>query len=99
MEKKVTKEKYFEGIGRRKTSTARVRIFKAPKASFIVNDKDAKEYFKTEDQRRLIQDPIIKGLPAVKPKFKWNIKAKVTGGGIHSQAARAARGQGAASAH
>lgn len=81
-----SKEKYFEAIGRRKTSTARVRIFEAAKMSFIVNGKDAKEYFKTEDQRRLIQDPIMKGLPTVKPGFKWSIKVKVAGGGIHSQA-------------
>lgn len=81
-EKKITKEKYIEAIGRRKTSTARVRIFEASKTSFIVNGKDAKEYFKTEDQRRLIQDPIIKG----KPGSKWSVRAQVSGGGIHSQA-------------
>jgi len=79
-------EKYFEAIGRRKTSTARVRISEASKASFVVNGKDAKEYFKTEDQRRLIQDPIIKGFSAVKPGFKWGVTVKVDGGGIHSQA-------------
>jgi small subunit ribosomal protein S9 len=81
-EKKITKEKYIEAIGRRKTSTARVRIFGATKTSFIVNGKDAKDYFKTEDQRHLIQDPMIK----VKPGSKWSVEAKVTGGGIHSQA-------------
>ncbi len=89
MEKKLTKERYIEAVGRRKTSTARVRIFEAAKASFIVNGKDSKEYFQTEDQRRLIQDPMIKGLsttegtPAGK---KWAVEAKVMGGGIHSQA-------------
>jgi small subunit ribosomal protein S9 len=82
MEKKITKEKFFESVGRRKTSTARVRITAGTKSTFIVNGKDSKEYFKTEEQRRLIQDPIIKG----KPGSKWNIEAKVTGGGIHSQA-------------
>ena len=45
MEKKI-KDKYFESIGRRKTSTARVRITNASKQSFIVNGKDFKEYFK-----------------------------------------------------
>ena len=82
MEKKITKEKYIEAVGRRKTSTARVRIFKATKTSFTVNGKDAKDYFKTEDQRALIQDPVIKG----KPGDKWSVEVKVTGGGIHSQA-------------
>jgi small subunit ribosomal protein S9 len=82
MEKKTTKEKFFESIGRRKTSTARVRIKISNKTSFIVNGKDSREYFKTEEQRRLVQDPIIKG----KPGSKWNIEVKVKGGGIHSQA-------------
>ncbi|MBU0611985.1 30S ribosomal protein S9 [Patescibacteria group bacterium] len=86
MEKK-TKEKYFEAIGRRKTSTARVRIMEATKASFIVNGKDSKEYFKTEDERRLVADPVAKGISANgKTGIKWNIEARVSGGGIHSQA-------------
>jgi small subunit ribosomal protein S9 len=79
---KKTKEKYFEAIGRRKTSTARVRITSASKSSFMVNGKDSKEYFKTEEQRRLVQDPIVKG----KLGTKWNIEVRVKGGGIHSQA-------------
>ena len=74
--------KYIEAVGRRKTSTARVRIWEASKTSFIVNGLDAKDYFKTNEQRHLIIDPITKG----KPGSKWGIEAKVTGGGIHSQA-------------
>jgi small subunit ribosomal protein S9 len=77
-----TKEKYIEAVGRRKTSTARVRIFKATKTGFTINGQDAKDYFKTEEQRRLIQDPIIKG----KPGSKFMVEVKVSGGGIHSQA-------------
>lgn len=84
MEKNVTKGKYIEAVGRRKTSTARVRITESAKASFVVNTKDAKEYFKTEDQRRLILDPMIKGLPA--GSSKWSVEVHVSGGGIHSQA-------------
>jgi len=91
MEKKITKEKskekYVEAIGRRKTSTARVRIWQAMKPNFIVNGKDAKEYFKTEEQRRLISDPIIKGIGgAERTSNKWMVEAKVSGGGVHSQA-------------
>lgn len=86
-EKKTTKEKYVEAIGRRKTSTARVRIWEAIKFSFLVNGKDIKEYFKTEEQRRLVLDPIIKGISGQeKVGNKWRIEAKVSGGGIHSQA-------------
>ncbi|MEK7080876.1 MAG: 30S ribosomal protein S9 [Patescibacteria group bacterium] len=88
MEKNTTKEKYIEAVGRRKTSTARVRISESSKAHFIVNGKDAKEYFKTEDQRRLILDPIMKGIPAggTKSDIKWGVEVHVSGGGIHSQA-------------
>jgi small subunit ribosomal protein S9 len=79
---KNTKEKYIEAVGRRKTSTARVRIFNSTKPSFTVNGQDSKDYFKTKDQRALVQDPMVKG----KPNSKWSVEAKVTGGGIHSQA-------------
>ncbi len=79
-----TKGKYIEAVGRRKTSTARVRITESVKAQFLVNGKDAKEYFKTEDQKRLILDPMVKGLPA--GSAKWSVEVRVSGGGIHSQA-------------
>ncbi len=85
MEKK-TKDRYIEAIGRRKTSTARVRITEADKASFTVNGKDAKEYFHTESERRLVQDPIVKGLSAIKAGSKWKVEVRVMGGGTHSQA-------------
>ncbi len=84
---KETKEKYIEAVGRRKTSTARVRIFESTKMSFVVNDVEAKDYFKTEGERRLILDPIVKGLEGTsKAGLKWNIQVHVNGGGIHSQA-------------
>lgn len=83
MEKKTSTEKYFEALGRRKTSTARVRIWPSAKSTFIVNDMDAKDYFKTEEQRRLVQDPMQKGQTVLN---KWAVEAHVTGGGIHSQA-------------
>jgi small subunit ribosomal protein S9 len=82
MEQKTTKEKYVEAVGRRKTSTARVRIWEAAKSVFIVNGIEAKDYFKTEEQRHLIIDPMVKA----KPGSKWGVEAKVVGGGIHSQA-------------
>jgi small subunit ribosomal protein S9 len=86
-EKTTVKEgRYVEAVGRRKTSTARVRLTPSAKASFIVNGKDSKDYFHTEGERRLIQDPIIKGITATKPALKWAIEARVSGGGTHSQA-------------
>ncbi|MBY0376583.1 30S ribosomal protein S9, partial [Patescibacteria group bacterium] len=78
--------RYIEAVGRRKTSTARVRITPSAKMSFTVNGVDAKDYFKTESERRLIQDPIVQGVTETKVAEKWSIEAKVTGGGTHSQA-------------
>lgn len=83
------KEKYIEAVGRRKTSTARVRISKGSKALFIINNRDAKEYFKTEETRRLILDPMVKGIQGSggsKSDTKWHVEVRVSGGGIHSQA-------------
>ena len=81
------KDKYIEAIGRRKTSTARVRITAALKPSFTVNDVDAKDYFKTADQRGLILDPMVKGVVEGQEKnTKWAVEAHVNGGGMHSQA-------------
>lgn len=87
MDKDTTKEKkdkYIEAVGRRKTSTARVRISESAKAHFLINGIDAKEYFKTEVERRLILDPMVKGLPA--GSTKWSVEVHVVGGGVHSQA-------------
>jgi small subunit ribosomal protein S9 len=85
MDKDTTKGKYVEAIGRRKTSTARVRIKEGSKNVFTVNGKDAKDYFKTEIERRTILDPIINGL-STGTNSKWTVDIHVKGGGVHSQA-------------
>ncbi len=79
-------ERYVEAVGRRKTSTARVRLRESAKGSFVVNGREARDYFQTEDARRLIQDPIVKGISEELKASKWSIEAKISGGGIHSQA-------------
>ena len=78
----MTKEKYIEAIGRRKTSTARVRIFESAKPTFTINDKDPKDYFKTDIEKGIVMDAIVKG----KPSKKFSFTVKVSGGGTHSQA-------------
>lgn len=82
MEQKISKEKYIEAIGRRKTSTARVRVWEAGRSSFTVNGKDAKDYFRTNEQRQLVTNPITEA----KLGLKLAVEVKVSGGGIHSQA-------------
>lgn len=74
-------KKYFEGIGRRKTSTARVRIYEGTDA-FVVNDKPFDEYFAKVKNAK---DEIMKPLRAVNLEGKYYISAKVSGGGYTGQ--------------
>lgn len=74
--------KYFEAVGRRKTSVARVRVWNAKEYSISVNGKDFKIYFPTQELRNIIEQP-FKNLKVL---GKFKISVKVNGGGIHSQA-------------
>ncbi len=74
-------QKYFEGIGRRKTATARVRISSGA-SGFTVNDKDVSSYFKTETQRLAAAAPLSK---VVLPE-KVAVSVKVSGSGLSAQA-------------
>jgi len=81
--KKVKKEaSFFEAIGRRKTSTARVRLFTQGDKSIIVNDKDYKDYFPTLELQQIVDSAFDK----MKALDKFKVTVKVKGGGIHSQA-------------
>ena len=73
---------YREAVGRRKTSTARVRLSSAAKQKIVVNDKDFTEYFPTEELQKILQEPFIKG----KLAQKFSVSVLVKSGGIHSQA-------------
>ena len=73
--------RYWEGIGRRKTSTARVRIYEIkddnkPRYIVIVNDKDIREFFD-----KLTVDYILDPLRKVGVFGKFRITVKVKGGG------------------
>lgn len=77
-----TKNRYIEAVGRRKTAIARVRITPSTKPSFIVNDKDVKEYFVTEELRMIAEEAVTKSEIAE----KFSVTVHVLGGGIHAQA-------------
>jgi len=82
MAEKIKKEKYIEGIGRRKTSVARVRITPSTRSSFSVNEKTVDDYFNTEKLRQTALSP----LETESLSQKFHITAHVTGGGITGQA-------------
>jgi len=79
---KTNAKKYYEAVGRRKTSTARVRLHEKGKGNFKVNDKRLEEYFKLPG----LQQISLKPLKTTNYDNVFDISVKVKGGGIHSQA-------------
>lgn len=74
--------KYYEAVGRRKTSSARVRITPSAKTTVVVNDKEHTDYFKTKELQNLSIESLVKTLP----DKSFEITVKVSGGGINGQA-------------
>ena len=73
-------ERYFEGIGRRKTSTARVRIYNGSKSS-AVNEIPAEEYFDARGEYADVISPLV-----ISGKDKdMYFTAQVVGGGVTGQ--------------
>ncbi|MBI2452828.1 MAG: 30S ribosomal protein S9 [Parcubacteria group bacterium] len=55
--------RYLEGVGRRKTATARVRLWLAsPKTErkFLVNEKSVEEYFRDPELQRVAKECLEK---------------------------------------
>jgi small subunit ribosomal protein S9 len=69
------------GTGRRKTAVARVRV-RAGSGKITINDRAFEEYFPNEGERRLV----IETLDQVGHRDKVDIMARVSGGGVISQA-------------
>lgn len=77
----MAKDSYFYGLGRRKSSTARVRLTGGDGA-ITVNDKPAEEYFAgSKNLLNELQKPFV----ALDQVNKYNISAKVVGGGHAGQ--------------
>ena len=73
--------RYFEGIGRRKTSVARVRLYPG-EGDFVVNDKPMNVYFTRPVDLYNVQAPLnVAGL-----RDKYMISVHVNGGGPTGQA-------------
>lgn len=69
-----TKEVYYQGVGRRKTATALVRL-KRGKGKVWINEKEISE----------IDPKILAPLDLVGLKGKFDLVCKVRGGGLESQ--------------
>lgn len=80
-------KRYYEGVGRRKTSVAQVRLFAVKPfeeeiGKIIVNGKPYQEYFKTANLRQAVEASLKK----IKLLNRFEVTAKVKGGGITGQA-------------
>lgn len=72
---------YYEGIGRRKESTARVRLMSGS-GRFIVNDRPAQDYFpRTGDIEAILGTMIATG----QERDSFDITVVVNGGGVTGQ--------------
>ncbi len=66
----------FIGMGRRKTSTARVRI-KEGTGKYFINGRELMDYCKTEQQRKAALSPLL----TVEKTTSVDVSVNVSGGG------------------
>lgn len=72
---------YFEGIGRRKEGTARVRVADGS-GKFVVNGKEATAFFTRPGDMQAITSPLV----AIGHELSaYDISVVVTGGGVSGQ--------------
>lgn len=69
---------YYEGVGRRKAATARVRIFPGGTGNLVINDKDGSDYLPRPGDVEILLEPLTV-LGQVK---SYDVSVHVNGGGI-----------------
>ena len=74
------KQAYFYGTGRRKTAVARVRLMPG-NGAVIINGVPYEELIPRREHRRTIMQPLL----VTESADKYNVIAKVEGGGISGQ--------------
>ena len=72
---------YYEGVGRRKAASARVRLYPGGTGNFTVNEKDAANYLPRAGDVEIMLEP----LRAVTQDGNYDISVHVYGGGISGQ--------------
>lgn len=75
------KESYFYGTGRRKSSVARVRVYKGT-GKITINDRDIDDYFGLETLKLIVRQPLV----LTDTNGKFDIVCRVAGGGVTGQA-------------
>lgn len=75
-------ERYFEGVGRRKTAVARVKLFTRGDRTIAVNGRSVEAYFPMQALREKAKAALAK----MNVEDKFRVMVKISGGGIMSQA-------------
>jgi small subunit ribosomal protein S9 len=78
----MTGEHYYEGMGRRKAATARVRLFPDGNGTIVVNNKPLSDYFARDWDIVHLTEP----LKATGTEASFNVTVLVGGGGVGGQA-------------
>jgi len=78
-----TKNKYIEGIGRRKTATCRVRLTPAKSTTIIVNDKKLEDYFKHQSHVKDVMSVLETEDAGI---GDYEITVHISGSGLAAQA-------------
>lgn len=73
---------YYEGLGRRKEATARVRLYTEGEERSVVNDKPLEQYF----SREIDQIYVNEALKVTGTEGRFYLSVKVKGGGVTGQA-------------
>ena len=76
-----SKQPYFYGTGRRKSSVARVRVY-AGSGNVTINGRDIDDYFGLETLKLIVRQPLV----LTENAEKFDIVCTVAGGGVTGQA-------------
>jgi small subunit ribosomal protein S9 len=74
-------EQYYEGLGRRKAATARVRLHIGGSGTMIVNDRPVDVFFPREGDVQILVEPLY----VTEAAGRFDVTVKVEGGGITGQ--------------
>lgn len=77
----MAKKEYIEAVGRRKESSARVRLFPEGKGKFVVNGKKLEDYFSNKPSVKKARAP----LEVLSLGSKVGVSALAKGGGFTGQ--------------
>jgi len=92
-EQKVVAPTYYEAVGRRKSATARVRLYvtkqesmtiggkEVTKGNFLINGRLSTEYFPSEIMKKMFMEPFR----TTNTMNRFIVSVKIVGGGPHGQ--------------